>query len=465
MPAELRPQSPSQYSVNDPLAFAIRPPPYESSSEREIRLTKEAEARRVSERIDEEIRIDRERIKKSKASGEVKLLLLGQAESGKSTLQKQFQLMHAPASLESERNSWIPVIYLNIIKAVRMILDTLANFEGDFSEGGNDWELANARLHLAALVGMENGLATRLSQAAGVSTNDTRGRAFVRKGWQKSVRSLSPRNGKAPATDLDALDSFLDDPAARLLIASKDDIKHLWRNIPAKELIKKRRLRLEDCAEFFLENIDRIASPEYLPSMDDIMRARIQTMGIAEHEFEITLGSKAVKWLLYDVGGARGQRHKWIPYFEDANAIIFLAPISAFDQYLDEDPKTNRIDDSLQLFTQICSNILLKKVHLVLFLNKTDILKEKLESGVPLNKFITSYGDRPNTYEDICNYFKAHFAQVHRRNNDQKRVLYIHMTSVVDTKATQQIIVNVRDSIFRGYLKVKPFHIYIFLSI
>jgi hypothetical protein len=40
---------------------------------------------------------------------------------------------------------------------------------------------------------------------------------------------------------------------------------------------------------------------------DDIMRARIQTMGIAEHEFEISLGPKVVKWLLYDVGGARGQ--------------------------------------------------------------------------------------------------------------------------------------------------------------
>ena len=26
------------------------------------------------------------------------------------------------------------------------------------------------------------------------------------------------------------------------------------------------------------------------------------------------------------------QRHSWVPYFDNANAIIFLAPISAFDQ-------------------------------------------------------------------------------------------------------------------------------------
>jgi len=183
------------------------------------------------------------------------------------------------------------------------------------------------------------------------------------------------------------------------------------------------------------------------------MRARIQTMGIAEHEFEIALGPKVVKWLLYDVGGARGQRHTWVPYFDDASAIIFLAPISAFDQYLDEDARINRIDDSLQLFTTICSNPLLKKVHLVLFLNKTDLLKTKIDAGIRVKRYITSYGDRPNTYDEVTTYFKAHFSQVHRRNNEAKRVLYIHMTSVVDTKATQQIIVNVRDSIFRGYLK------------
>jgi len=42
-----------------------------------------------------------------------------------------------------------------------------------------------------------------------------------------------------------------------------------------------------------------------------------------------------------------------------------------FAQYLEEDPRTNRIDDSLQLFTQICANPLLKNVHLVLFLSES----------------------------------------------------------------------------------------------
>lgn len=67
-------------------------------------------------------------------------------------------------------------------------------------------------------------------------------------------------------------------------------------------------------------------------STDDILHARIQTMGVAEHVFDVNMHGKAVTWHLFDVGGARGQRHSWVPYFDDANAIIFVAPVSAFDQ-------------------------------------------------------------------------------------------------------------------------------------
>jgi hypothetical protein len=76
--------------------------------------------------------------------------------------------------------------------------------------------------------------------------------------------------------------------------------------------------------------------------LDDVLNVRLQTLGVIEHSFPINLGGTMYDWRLYDVGGARGQRHAWVPYFEDATAIIFLAPISAYDQYLDEDPRMNR---------------------------------------------------------------------------------------------------------------------------
>ena len=51
------------------------------------------------------------------------------------------------------------------------------------------------------------------------------------------------------------------------------------------------------------------------------------------------------------------------------NAIIFLAPL-AFNLVLDEDPKVNRLEDSITLWRQVCENPLLAKTTLILFLNK-----------------------------------------------------------------------------------------------
>jgi len=322
-------------------------------------------------------------------------------------------------------------------------------------------QIANLRRRLSPLIAADDQLADRLSGGISVSGSG-KGGVFVRSGWQ--ARTIENAIGKMKQRQYDnekIRDGFGQDPmhdgliqdVGRMLEISEEDILELWNHPTVKGLMVKRRLKLDEWSEFFLRHISRVAATDYIPSTDDILHARIQTMGVAEHIFDVDLHGKSVTWHLYDVGGARGQRHTWVPYFDDANAIIFVAPVSAFDQYLEEDPRTNRIDDSLQLFTQICSNALLKNVHLVLFLNKTDILRSKLDTGLKVRKYITSFGERSNDYETVIQYFRAHFLQVHRRNNENRRVLYTHFTSVVDTKATQRIIGNVRDSIFRGYLQ------------
>ena len=65
------------------------------------------------------------------------------------------------------------------------------------------------------------------------------------------------------------------------------------------------------------------------------------------------------------------------------------------------------------------------------FPDKVDILQQKLNAGVQVKKYITSFGDRSNDFETVVGYFRAHFNQVHRKNNEKNRVLYSHFTSVV----------------------------------
>ncbi|EIW63663.1 G-protein alpha subunit [Trametes versicolor FP-101664 SS1] len=441
----------------------------------------EEEAVRVSNAIDEELRREREVLRRRRAK-DVKVMLLGQAESGKSTLQKQFQLYYSSKTLDEERPSWRPIVYFNILKAIRMILDELdwqyglgssgdplavplapstSNTSGSGSNSGSStrsqpnpaWfpELSLLRNKLLPLVASEDALAAELS--GGVTVTGGRSGVYVRSGWQALITgNRSWPLSENYRTAMTPRQSAVTNIVATTLAASQHEIEMMWWHPGVQGLIKSNKLRLEEYAAFFLANIRRIAQPDYLPSNEDILHVRLQTIGVNEHQFDINLGGTQYNWLLYDVGGARGQRHAWVPYFDDATAIIFLAPISAFDQYLEEDPRTNRIDDSLQLFTAICSNKLLSNAALVLMLNKTDLLRQKLQAGIKVRKYISSYGDRPNDYEEVCEYFRAHFIQVHRRKDVSHRPLYLHFTSMLDIKATQSIIINVGEAIMRQHL-------------
>jgi guanine nucleotide-binding protein subunit alpha len=144
-----------------------------------------------------------------------------------------------------------------------------------------------------------------------------------------------------------------------------------------------------------------------MPSDEDVLRARLKTVGVTEYRFtRETPNVIGSDWRIYDVGGSRTQRPAWAPYFQDVDAIIFLAPISCFDQVLVEDPTVNRLEDTVILWKQVCSNELLKNCNLILFMNKTDLMARKLQSDVKLSRYIPSYGNRANdfTTASACKY-------------------------------------------------------------
>ena len=64
----------------DPFAVFHAPPPNETPGERAARIEKEAEAKRISDQIDEQLKAERLALKKQKYV--VRVLLLGQSESG-----------------------------------------------------------------------------------------------------------------------------------------------------------------------------------------------------------------------------------------------------------------------------------------------------------------------------------------------------------------------------------------------
>ena len=63
-----------------------------------------------------------------------------------------------------------------------------------------------------------------------------------------------------------------------------------------------------------------------------------------------------ITYQLFDVGGQRLERRKWLHCFDDIKAVLFVAALSGYDMTLTEDGTTNRMEESLNLFHAICNN-------------------------------------------------------------------------------------------------------------
>ncbi|TFK74549.1 G-alpha-domain-containing protein [Pluteus cervinus] len=464
---------------SDPLALAIAPPPDESPGAKEARQRAEKAAKLRSDTIDEELNRQRLAEKKMKC---VRILLLG-----KSTTLKNFQLIHSSKAFKTERASWRAVVQLNVVRSMRLILDAMAEAHASSTPRSSlssphapstpehtnlpalTPELLKLKMRLLPLQKVEEALLRKLSPTGDEDREATHLSPVTnlsysgRAGNEVAVNSSSAWKGAfsrllnsrtSTDTSHDQIDFDNPNDPGVILHACSEDMIRLWEDPTVKKLLTAQRIRLEDMAGFFLDSLERVTSPKYVPTDDDILRARLKTLGVSEHRFKLQAGNMlSHDWRIFDVGGARSLRAAWIPFFDDMDAIIFLAPISCFDQVLAEDSSVNRLEDSILLWRSVVSNPLLKKTNIVLFLNKIDILKAKLASGVQFGHYVVSYGERPNDFESTASYLKKKFGSLHKSCSPATRTFYSHLTAVTDVKSTQHILRNVKDMVVRQSLK------------
>ncbi|GAW07365.1 guanine nucleotide-binding protein alpha-4 subunit [Lentinula edodes] len=405
----------------DPLTNAISPPSDESAQEREIRIKHELEAKQKSDAIDEDL--NRQRAAEKKGPKPVRVLLLGQSESGKSTFLKFFKLMHDPKAFSAERASWRAVIQLNVVRSIHVILDAMTHpsqprhdprkqitsstssspLSGEIPlpEDTSDVEpeLIQIRYRLSSLLQVEDFLTRQLTPKDYSEVGTTQ---LAPMNHIKHVATELAINSSVPwkqrfdrlvgKGDTERMIIDWDDPndPGKILHACGEDMIRLWQHPNVQQMLEKQNLRLEEMAGFFLDSLSEITAERYLPSDEHILRARLKTLGVSEHQVKVSAGSDiGSDWRIFDVGGHRSLRAAWAPFFENnLDAIIFLAPISAFDQVLAEAPKVNRLEDSVSLWASIVANKILQRTDLILFLNKCDLMAAKLASGIKLKDYV-----------------------------------------------------------------------------
>jgi len=344
-------------------------------------MTEEAkEQRRINQEIERQLRRD-----KRDARRELKLLLLGTGESGKSTFIKQMRIIHGSGYSDEDKRSYIKLVFQNIFMAMQAMIRAMDLLKIQYADSA-DHERAD------------------------------------------QVR----------AVDYETVTTF-ESPYV-------EAIKALWADMGIQECYDRRReYQLTDSTKYYLDDLTRIAAPNYLPTEQDILRARVPTTGIIEYPFDLD----SIIFRMVDVGGQRSERRKWIHCFENVTSIIFLVALSEYDQILFESDNENRMEESKALFRTIITYPWFQHSSVILFLNKKDLLEEKIMYSHLVDYFPEYDGpqrDAIHAREFILRMFVD-------LNPDSEKIIYSHFTCATDTENIRFVFAAVKDTILQLNLK------------
>nr|XP_054762481.1 guanine nucleotide-binding protein G(o) subunit alpha-like [Lytechinus pictus] len=319
----------------------------------------------------------------------VKILLLGAGESGKSTLVKQMKIIHSDGFTDYELMSFKPAVLDNLLNSMKYVLNGMGLLR---------IPLANSR-------------------------NKSHAQAIL-----QCHRCFDEH-------------TVMKHDIATALIA-------LWNDAGIRQCVSRgHEYELNDSALYYFENIERLTSEKYKPDTQDVLRARVRTTGILETHFKI----RGVIFRLYDVGGQRSERRKWIQCFDDVKALLFVAALSGYDMVLFEDPEVNRLQESLKLFESICNNCFFRQTTMILFLNKVDLFQYKiLHTSRQLQHYFPDFQGPDYDIDAAAKYIQRRFQHC---NRNPKKEVYPHFTTATDTSNMEVVFQVVTNTIVKDNLE------------
>ncbi|KAI8838262.1 guanine nucleotide binding protein, alpha subunit [Chytriomyces cf. hyalinus JEL632] len=405
-----------------------------------------------SRKIERQLREDKDASKK-----EVKILLLGTGETGKSTVLKQMKLIHKIGFTPDEIANFRSALVLNLLSCAKELMNAMDNLEIPYGFDPTQVVSASRQFTESSLDGWS---------ADRPSSNTSRTNSYDNESFDApTIRRRTARFAEVASASSELFMSgggsenrMGEVAAAAAIIRSMDpsmvlsgttipsklisSIKLLWQDSGVQYCFSRAaEFQLMDSCPYLMDNIDRICCSDFTPTDPDILAARIMTTQIKEIRFKV----HAHLFCVFDLGGQRSERKKWMAFFDNVKAFIYMVAISSYDQTCFEDSQTNRITESLNLFHSLTHHPALKRTCIILFLNKIDLFKEKMKVS-PLVEYFPEYkglGD----YESGALYFERTFRD---ENQFSERDIYTHFTWATDTSNISRVLENVTMALLRA---------------
>ncbi|XP_034035659.1 guanine nucleotide-binding protein subunit alpha-11-like [Thalassophryne amazonica] len=321
---------------------------------------------------------------KKRERKEIKILLLGTGESGKTTFLRQMRIIHGKGFSEDDRKGFSKCIFQNIFTAMKAMTGAMTTLKIPYSNPENELYAT----------------------------------------WIQEVNTVQ---------------------VAQLERRYVEAIRRLWADSGIRVCYGRRcEYQLLDSTEYYMINLDRISAPNYIPTEQDVLRVRFPTTGIHDYSFNI----ETVTLRIVDVGGQKSERRKWIHCFENVTSLIFLASLSEYDQVLEERETINRMHESLALFYTTIHSPWFHSTSIILFLNKTDILADKIQTS-DLQKYFPAFSGSSQNAEDAKKFIQKLYEQqaINRDNKKQWKHLYSHFTCATDTNNIRRVFSDIKDTV------------------
>lgn len=147
---------------------------------------------------------------------------------------------------------------------------------------------------------------------------------------------------------------------------------------------------------------------------------------------------------LFDVGGQRSERKKWIHHFENVHSIIFVVNLAEYDQVFLEEPSQNRLMESLVLFDSVVNSRWFMRTSVILLLTNVGLFKRKLALS-PLAKYFPDYSGG-NDVNRAAKYILWRFNQVNRAHLN----MFPHLVEITDTTNMRLAFAAINESLLQS---------------